>query len=137
MLQATTHQCFISNFYQQIIYKIYKFFPSEQINLLLLLFVSCGRVWSGYLGGLQGAGHQGGHTADVSEDFLAADVGPPRQIPQDAGDHLVQLLAVWGQLGHQSLEAALLRAQSGLKEDEVEVKQTELSDWHGSVRLSI
>lgn len=47
----------------------------------------------------------------------------------------MELLAVWGQLGHQSLEAALLWAQSGLKEDEVEVKQTELSDWHGSCQL--
>lgn len=69
-----------------------------------------------YLGGLQGAGHQRRHTADVSEDFLAADVGPPGQVPQDAGDHLMELLAVGGQLSHQSLEAALLRAQSGLKE---------------------
>ncbi len=61
-----------------------------------------------YLRGLQGAGHQCRHTADVSEDSFAADVGPPGQIPQDAGDHLMELLAVGGQLGHQSLKAALL-----------------------------
>ena len=61
-----------------------------------------------YLGGLQGAGHQCRNTADVSQHSLAADVGPPGQVPEDAGNHLVKLLAVGGQLGHQSLEAALL-----------------------------
>lgn len=68
-----------------------------------------------YLGGLQGAGHQRGHAADITQDSLAADVGPPGQVSEDTGDHLVELLAVGGQLSHQSLKAASLGAQSGLK----------------------
>lgn len=67
-----------------------------------------GCVCFGYLGGLQGTGHQCGHTANVSEHSLAADVSSPGEVPQDAGDHLMKLLAVRGQLGHQSLEGALL-----------------------------
>lgn len=71
-----------------------------------------------YLSGLQGAGHQCRHAADVSEDSLAADIGPPWQVPQDAGHHLMQLLIIRGQLGHQSLQGALLGAQSGLEDDQ-------------------
>lgn len=51
------------------------------------------KVWH-YLGGLQSAGDQGRDAADVSENPLAADVCPPGQVPQDAGDHLVELLAI-------------------------------------------
>lgn len=54
----------------------------------------CGLVCFCYLGGLQGARHQSRHTAYVSEDSLAANVGPPGQVPQDAGHHLMKLLTV-------------------------------------------
>lgn len=63
---------------------------------------------SHYLGGLEGTGHQCRNAADVSENFLAGDIGPPGQVPQDAGDYLMKFLTVRGQLGHQSLETALL-----------------------------